>query len=114
MRKGASAGLFALVFILVPASALAKRIRSTKRAEIDSINDSINAEISVRDNPIRARELKDGVLHLLEYRERVTAVPEWPLNARNVHLFWFYFLIAPLTWVASAFVQIILERSTLG
>jgi hypothetical protein len=108
------AGLLALAFILVPASALAKRIRRTKRAEIENINGAINAEISVRDNLIRSKELKGGILHLLEYRAAVIAIPEWPVNLANVRLFWIYLLIAPLTWVASAFVQVIIERLTLS
>jgi len=109
-----AAGLLALVFILVPASALARCIRSTKRAEIHLVNAAINAEISARDSCIIAGELSGGVLPLLDYRERLVSIPEWPLNARNARRFWFYFLIAPLTWVASAFVQVILERSALG
>jgi hypothetical protein len=108
------AGLLAVAFILVPAAALAKRIRRTKHAEIENINGAINSEISVCDNPIRARELKGGILHLLEYRNAVIAIPEWPLNLVNVRLFWIYLLIAPVTWVAAAFVQVIIERLTLG
>jgi len=109
-----AAGLLALVFILVPASALARCIRRTKRSEVHIVNAAINAELSERGGYLSAEKLKGSVLPLLDYRERVMAIPEWPLNARNARRFWFYFLIAPLTWVASAFVQVVLERSALG
>lgn len=109
-----AAGLLALVFILVPASSLARCIRRTKRAEIQIVDAAINAKISECHTLIRAGELNSDVLQLLDYRERLISMPEWPLNARNARRFWFYFLIAPLTWVASAVVQVILERSALG
>jgi len=106
--------VFLITTILVPAHALAGRIKTVKRAELARIDAAIDAETSTRIDLANASSLKDGILYLLDYRDRVDSMPEWPLNLRSAQLFWIYLLIAPLTWLASAIVQVIVENVTFG
>ena len=50
---------------------------------------------------------------LLEYRREVKSIREWPFEARFIRGFGLYFLLIPLTWVASALVEILIERFSL-
>lgn len=47
---------------------------------------------------------------LLQRRDRVQALPTWPLNISFWSRLFFYGLIPPLAWVAAALVEVVVER----
>ncbi len=91
------AGLFLL---LRPMSSIHLRLRERKQAELTQINKLIRR--SPKDLTQRAvAELEP----LLQRRDRVRALPTWPLDTAMVSRLIFYGVIPPAAWVAAALVE---------
>jgi hypothetical protein len=106
--------IFALVFMLLPAAALARKVRLLKGEELSWINEAIVVKTPRNVTEIAEIDKADGILNLLNYRREVENVSEWPLTARSLRGFSLYFLIPPMTWAASSVLQIIMERTAFG
>jgi len=99
----------AIGFSVVPAVPLRRIKRRLKNAEMEKINAAV-ARIkfdSALDLPVN--NLSE-IVTLLEYGRQVKALREWPFEARIIRAFGLYFLLVPLTWVGSAFVEMLVEQ----
>ena len=80
-----------------------RRISAEKQRELAAVRKSI-ADERARDrpgSPNASRELLD----LLEYKERVKSVPDWPLDVPAVLRFCLYLTIPVLGWVGGAAME---------
>lgn len=92
----------------LPALGAREALRRAKSAELARVREALDA------HPFApGRSLDDGVprawLDLLEYRDRVEGVREWPLDAPALFRFAIYLLIPALGWVGGALVERLLS-----
>jgi len=102
--------VIAIAFTLIPGYQLREKIRGVKKAELAWLQTTINANrTGVHNNSVDGSDLR-RLVDLLTYRQQVMGVSEWPFEARFIRGFGVYFLLIPLTWVASALVELVIER----
>jgi hypothetical protein len=99
----------AVAYAYIPGQKMSQRIHQVKQLELDWVNTMINRSRNIRKDDIDNTQI-DEFVRLLEYRREVKAIREWPFEARFVRAFGIYFLLIPLTWVASALVEILIDR----
>jgi hypothetical protein len=89
-----------------------RRLRAEKSAELDRIS----AAMAGAANPFEASSMAAHATNLkgialLEYREKVEAVGEWPFDASGVRRLALYLLIPPLGWLGGALVERAIDRA---
>jgi hypothetical protein len=110
LLPGFIGSLMAISFALIPGERLRRRTRMVKKVELARVNAAINrCRKNVGTGDIEGEQTVE-IVRLLQYRREVNAIQEWPFEARVIRGFSLYFLLIPLTWVASAVVQMIVER----
>jgi hypothetical protein len=110
LLPGVVGTLAAMAYAYIPGQKLSQRIHQVKQAELDRVNTLINRSHSIQLEDDIDNTNTDKFLRLVEYRREVKAIREWPFEARFVRAFGLYFLLIPLTWVASALVEILIDR----
>lgn len=100
----------AIAFTLIPGYRLRERIREIKKAELGRVQATITkCRSSVSSGSLEGAELH-RLVDLVNYRQQVIALREWPFEARFIRGFALYVLLVPLTWVASALVELVIEK----
>jgi hypothetical protein len=107
---GVAGALTAIGFSLIPAIPIHRSIRKLKREEVQIINSDIEGIFQRSDGKTLSVAEKSELVTLLDYKREVKAISEWPFKAKFIRGFGLYFLLFPLTWVAAAFVEMIVER----
>jgi len=110
LLPGFIGSVMAISFALIPGERLRRRIRMLKQVELARVNAAINRNQAVARSDDFGGEKTLELVQLLQYRREVKALREWPFDASLVRGFSLYFLLIPLTWVASALVEILVER----
>lgn len=91
---------------MLPVWGVRKRIQEEKRAELDRIGAAIEgAPDGLAGSPMAAHAAELRGLALLEYREKVEAVQEWPFDAAGLRRLGLYVLIPPFGWLGGALVE---------
>ncbi len=102
----ASAPLVAL--LLFPVWHVHQAIRTRKAAELAAIDERVAAlgdpPHGVREDQIRACN------ELLDYRDHIQRVPDWPVDVGAVSRLFLYLIIPPLTWVGAALIENVVDR----
>lgn len=96
---------------MLPTWDVRQRIRAEKNAELDRVRaamDGTPGALAGSSMAAHAAELR-GVA-LLEYRDKVAAVREWPFDASGLRRLAFYVLIPPLGWLGGALVERVVDR----
>ncbi|MEM1436855.1 MAG: hypothetical protein AAGG11_22605 [Pseudomonadota bacterium] len=91
----------ALYLFLLPLLGARRSIRAAKTARIASLNKTLDA---MDRSDVEPLEL------LLGHRDRIAAIPDWPLNTRLITRAIVYVIIPPLAWVAAALVDNVVDR----
>jgi hypothetical protein len=100
----------AIAFTLIPGYRLREKIRAAKKAELAWLQTAIGAShAGLHGDRQHGDELR-RLVDLVNYRQQVMAVREWPVEAKFIRGFGLYFLLIPLTWVASAMVELVIEK----
>jgi hypothetical protein len=82
------------------------RIQAEKRAELDRISATIEgAPDGLAGSSMAAHAAELRGVALLEYREKVEAVSEWPFGTSGLRRLALYVLIPPLGWLGGALVE---------
>jgi hypothetical protein len=102
----ASAPLVAL--LLFPVWHAHRAIRTRKVAELAAIDERVAAlgdtRHGGREEQIRACN------ELLDYRDHVQRVPDWPVDVGAISRLLLYLIIPPLTWVGAALIENLVDR----
>lgn len=86
------------------------RIQAEKRAELDRITATLEgASDGLADSSMAAHADELRGIALLEYREKVEAVSEWPFGTSGLRRLALYVLIPPLGWLGGALVERAIE-----
>jgi hypothetical protein len=102
----ASAPLVAL--LLFPVWHVHQAIRTRKAAELAAIDERVAA---LGDIPHGGREEQIRACNeLLDYRDHVQRVPDWPVDVGAVSRLLLYLIIPPLTWVGAALIENVVDR----
>jgi hypothetical protein len=102
----ASAPLVAL--LLFPVWHAHQAIRTRKAAELAAIDERVAAlgdtRHGGREEQIRAYN------ELLDFRDHIQRVPDWPVDVGAVSRLLLYLIIPPLTWVGAALIENLVDR----
>ena len=83
-----------------------QRIRAEKHAELDRVGEAIRgAPDALAASPMAAHAAELRGVALLEYREKVEAVREWPFDAAGLRRLALYTFIPPLGWLGGALME---------
>lgn len=96
--------------VLLPMRGAHERIREAKGAELARVNAMIRARLG-RSGETREDPGSLGLADLLSYRNFVSALSEWPLDAPLRTRFLLYTLIPLGSWLGGAFVERILDAA---
>jgi len=107
---GIVGAVIAIAFTLIPGYRLREKIREVKKAELSWVHGAITAcRSGIHSGVMELAELRT-LVDLVTYRQQIITLREWPFEARFIRGFALYFLLVPLTWVASALVELVIER----
>lgn len=103
---GAIATLISLICIFfIPVWPTHRRIAAVKKAQLAVLDNRIEHHFN-NDQQIESGSHVDAALaSLLVYRREIREVTTWPFDLGNVAKLSFYLIIPPLTWVAAALIE---------
>jgi hypothetical protein len=94
-----------LALFFIPVWPLHKRLRASKAASLDDIDNSIQALGNLSGLALTNVESVEQLNRLLLLRREVQLVSIWPYDTSNMFRFMLYLLLPPLTWVGAALVE---------
>jgi hypothetical protein len=104
---GLVATVIPMMFLFfLPIVSVHRTIAAAKRAELERL-DGMVAKISQQEGDEGRRVAQ--LVPVLAYRQEVERAREWPFDTSVTSRLGFYLVIPPLTWVASAVVERLLE-----
>ncbi len=100
----------ALATLLLPLRGVRRRVRRAKAEELARVDEAIRGQRRALLTPGDPNHVTDGppaasLADLLAYRELVTSVREWPLDATTIARFGLYVAIGLGSWVGAAMVE---------
>lgn len=111
--SGAVAALtlvFAIASAVAPAQAIHSKIREAKNAELDRVLRAIEGDRDAFASSPMSRHADSIVgVHILDYREKVQAVQEWPFTVDMLRTLFLYLLIPFASWIAGALVERVID-----
>jgi hypothetical protein len=99
-----SAVVSAAIIFLLPTWGIHQQQRRRKADLLRQVQREIAARPDSREAPLHA------LLGLLEYRDQIRRISEWPFETPEVLRLALYMLLPLASWVASALVQRMLDR----
>jgi len=93
--------IFMLMLPIWPAHRLIKTSKALELAHINSGLDDLQHRQGVLPDHARV----DALNRLLEHRQHIQRVPDWPLDVGVVSRLAFYLIIPPLTWIGAALIE---------
>lgn len=103
---GGSSLVLVAIAILMPLYGAHRRLRSIKRAALAWCDGEI---VRLRES-ITHLETSGRLADLFAYRNLVAAAREWPFDTRALRRMTLYILIPLASWIASAYLQAVIER----
>ena len=107
---GIIGAMTAVGFSLIPAMPIRRSFRKLKKQEIRTINADIADVYRKAAGDRLSGENMSELVTLLDYKREVKALSEWPFEGKFFRGFGLYFLLFPLTWVAAALVEMVIEQ----
>jgi hypothetical protein len=97
---------------VVPHNGVRNNVKAEKHIELNRLREGIRVEReTVTGEATAAQSASPRLANLIAYYQLVEQVPEWPINAANVLRFVVYLLIGLSSWLGSAVVERLLDRS---
>ena len=93
---------------VIPFNRFKARMRSEKAQELNSINAALSGNSRALESSLLMGEDRPSKNDLRIYRDRITAIKEWPFTDHNRALVLFG-ILPPLTWVIAALIEILIE-----
>jgi hypothetical protein len=101
-------GLIIISLYLIPFNRFKARMHSGKIQELNSINAALSGNFKALENSLLKGEDHPSKIDLLIYRDRITAIKEWPFTDR-IRALVLFGILPPLTWVIAAVIEILIE-----
>ena len=103
--------LLATLCVALPTYAIAARIRGWKSEELSSVARAIEGDRSALGNSRFSKDLEQlDFPGLLAYRREIEALRISPFDRGHLARFVFYVVLPPLSWVAAALVEQLVDR----
>lgn len=100
---------------IAPLVGVHSNIVSVKRSALDRLRDEIRVERDIFANKhIDATSESPRLANLIAYYQLINGTREWPIDAANLLRFLMYLLIGLGSWLGSAFVELMLDRTLSG
>ena len=93
---------------VIPFNRFKARMCSEKAQELNSINAALSGNPKALEGSLLMGEDHPSKIDLLMYRDRITAVKEWPFTDR-IRALVLFGILPPLTWVIAALIEILIE-----
>lgn len=104
-------GLGSLCYLLIaPNLGLRRNVIQAKRSAIATINQQIGQWQDTNSAVTNTPQALAALQSMLQHREYLHAVPEWPLSLASLLRWAFYVVIPPLTWAAAALMEIAIDQ----
>ena len=100
--------LIIISLYIIPFNRFKARMRSKKIQELSSINAALAGNFLALENSLLMGEDHPSKIDLLIYRDRITAIKEWPFTDR-IRALVLFGILPPLTWVIAALIEIVIE-----
>jgi hypothetical protein len=101
-------GLIIISLYVIPFNRFKARMRSKKIQELSSVNAALSGNAKALENSLLLGEDHPSKIDLLIYRDRITAIKEWPFTDR-IRALVLFGILPPLTWVIAALIEILIE-----
>ena len=105
--------MMAVGAFVVPLVGVHDNILLVKHSELDRLRNEIRVERAAVNSKLDDKHASPRLANLIAYYQLVEQTREWPINAANLLRFFMYMLIGLGSWLGSAMVERLLER-TLG
>jgi len=103
---GAIATFVPLIAIfIIPVWPLHRRLAALKEQQLATLNEQIEACLDVTGDINQNTKALEQLAPLLTYRREIADVSTWPIDLGNATRFSLYLVIVPLTWVAAALIE---------
>ena len=103
---GAIATFVPLIAIfIIPIWPLHRRLAALKEQQLATLNKQIEACLDVTGGINQNNEALEQLAPLLTYRREIAEASSWPIDLGNATRFSLYLVIVPLTWVAAALIE---------
>ena len=98
-----------LALFFIPVWPMHRRLRETKREELNAIDSQLTV---LRPEPrvdFEAKDTLDQLNRLLLYRREIRQASEWPFDVSSLARLTFYLALPPLTWVGAALIENVVD-----
>jgi hypothetical protein len=103
---GAIATFVPLIAIfIIPVWPLHRRLAALKEQQLATLNEQIEACLDVTGDISQDTKALEQLAPLLTYRREIVDASTWPIDLGNATRFSLYLVIVPLTWVAAALME---------
>lgn len=93
---------------VIPFNRFKARMRSEKAQELNSINAALSGNSRALESSLLMGEDRPSKNDLRIYRDRITAIKEWPFTD-HIRALVLFGILPPLTWVIAALIEILIE-----
>ncbi|MFP6795183.1 MAG: hypothetical protein VB996_18150 [Pseudomonadales bacterium] len=93
---------------VIPFNRFNARMRSEKAQELNSINTALSGNSRALESSLLMGEDRRSKNDLRIYRDRITAIKEWPFTD-HIRALVLFGILPPLTWVIAALIEILIE-----
>ena len=94
-----------IVLFIMPVWPVHHRLAAMKSEQLDAANNRIGAYLAQEHDATGRREFDPAFTALLVYRREIAETATWPFDVSNASRLAFYLFIPPLTWVAAALME---------
>ncbi|MFK7733213.1 MAG: hypothetical protein AB8B48_16455 [Pseudomonadales bacterium] len=97
-----------LVIFFMPVIPVHRRLASEKARQLTAVNERIDQYLAANaaaDDGNPCLHVDEQFTTMLAYRREITDTPTWPFDVSNVAKLALYLVIPPLTWVAAALME---------
>ena len=101
-------GLIIIGLYIIPFNRFKRRMHLKKVQELSSINAALAGNFEALENSLLVGEGHPSKIDLLIYRDRITAIKEWPFTDR-IRALVLFGILPPMTWVIAALIEILIE-----
>ena len=99
-----------IVLLVVPVWPVHKRILALKNRELIAINKELDSRTCDSVNVLTDYALLENLVPILMFRREVAGISTWPFDIGALTRLGFYLVIPPLTWVAAALIEKLLDQ----
>ena len=103
---GAIAAFMPLIAIfIIPVWPLHRRLAAIKQQQLATLSEQIETCLDAPGDITQNAEALEKLASLLTYKREITDVTTWPIDLGNATRFSLYLILVPLTWVAAALIE---------